>query len=117
MVRGGRPQSATTTETTATTEATASTDSTGLVGAVRDAGGGAVAGATLTLVDPAGRESGRAVSDAEGDFDLRAAGPGDHLLVTGAPGLAPSAQRIVLADGRTTRGDVVLDLVEEPART
>ncbi|GAA4927860.1 EmrB/QacA subfamily drug resistance transporter [Actinomycetospora succinea] len=117
LVRGGRPQSATTTETTATTEATASTDSTGLVGAVRDAGGGAVAGATLTLVDPAGRESGRAVSDAEGDFDLRAAGPGDHLLVTGAPGLAPSAQRIVLADGRTTRGDVVLDLVEEPART
>ncbi|MDD7933378.1 carboxypeptidase-like regulatory domain-containing protein [Actinomycetospora straminea] len=90
---------------------------TGLSGAVRDAAGRAVAGATLTLVDPTGREAGRAVSTDDGDFDLRADGPGDHLLVTGAPGLAPSAQRIVLLDGRTTRSDVVLDLAAEPART
>jgi EmrB/QacA subfamily drug resistance transporter len=111
LVRGGRPQNA-----AAETTETVTVDGTGLAGAVRDAGGEAVPGATLTLVDPAGRESGRAVSDADGDFDLRASTPGDHLLVTGAPGLAPSAQRIVLIDGRTTRGDVVLDRTAVPAR-
>ncbi|GAA4805585.1 MFS transporter [Actinomycetospora chlora] len=89
---------------------------TGLAGVVRDAAGRAVAGATLTLVDTQGREAGRTVSDDGGDYAL-AAGAGDHLLVAGAAGLAPSAQRIVLHDGRTTRGDVVLDLAVEPART
>lgn len=127
LVRGGRPRNAASTETTGSAPTGGADDpagpagtgpaGTGLAGTVRDADGGGVAGATLTLVDPAGRESGRAVSDAAGAFDLRAAGPGDHLLVTGAPGLAPSAQRIVLADGRTTRGDVVLAPAELPART
>jgi MFS family permease len=86
---------------------------TGLAGVVRDAAGHAVAGATLTLVDTQGREAGRTVSDDGGDYAL-AAGAGDHLLVAGAAGLAPSAQRIVLHDGRTTQGDVVLDLAEVP---
>ena len=89
---------------------------TGLVGAVRDGGGHAVAGATLTLVDTAGREAGRAVTDDAGDYTLRAT-PGDHLLVAGAAGRAPTAQQIVLTDGLTTRGDVVLDPTPEPART
>ncbi|GAA4755291.1 MFS transporter [Actinomycetospora chibensis] len=89
---------------------------TGLVGAVRDGGGRAVAGATLTLVDTAGHEAGRAVTDDAGDYTLRAR-PGDHLLVAGAAGRAPTAQQIVLTDGLTTRGDVVLDPTPEPART
>jgi predicted MFS family arabinose efflux permease len=89
---------------------------TGLVGAVRDGGGHAVAGATLTLVDTAGREAGRAVTDDAGDYTLRAT-PGDHLLVAGVAGRAPTAQQIVLNDGLTTRGDVVLDPTPEPART
>jgi hypothetical protein len=95
----------------ATTEPTPA--GTGLAGVVRDTGGRAVAGATLTLVDMAGRESGRAVSDGAGAYVLSAE-PGDHLLVAGAAGLAPSAQRIVLADAVTTHGDVVLDLAEVP---
>ncbi|MDD7923080.1 carboxypeptidase-like regulatory domain-containing protein [Actinomycetospora chibensis] len=86
------------------------------MGAVRDGGGRAVAGATLTLVDTAGHEAGRAVTDDAGDYTLRAR-PGDHLLVAGAAGRAPTAQQIVLTDGLTTRGDVVLDPTPEPART
>ena len=107
-----------TTARSAVTTRTAPTEpvGTGLVGAVRDGGGHAVAGATLTLVDTAGREAGRAVTDDAGDYTLRAT-PGDHLLVAGAAGRAPTAQQIVLTDGLTTRGDVVLDPTPEPART
>ena len=59
---------------TATTEAAEPTETvgTGLVGAVRDGDGRAVAGATLTLVDTAGREAGRAVTDDAGGYTLRA---------------------------------------------
>ncbi|GLZ47056.1 MFS transporter [Actinomycetospora sp. NBRC 106375] len=105
-----------TTRTEHTEEAETEPVGTALVGAVRDAAGRPVPGATLTLVDTTGREAGRTVSDGAGDYALPA-GPGDHLLVAGAAGLAPSAQRILLHDGRTTQGDVVLDLAVEPART
>jgi EmrB/QacA subfamily drug resistance transporter len=89
---------------------------TGLAGAVRDAAGAPVADATLTLVDTTGRQTGLAVSDDAGAYVLRAT-PGDHLLVVGAGGRAPNAQRIVLVDGLTARADVVLDRTAEPVRT
>ena len=112
LIPAGRTtaRSAVTTRT-ATTEETEPTEpvGTGLVGAVRDGDGRAVAGATLTLVDTAGREAGRAVTDDAGGYTLRAT-PGDHLLVAGATGRAPTAQQVVLTDGLTSRGDVVLDL-------
>jgi len=68
----------------------------------------------VAWVGTQGREAGRTVSGDAGGYVLPATS-GDHLLVAGAAGLAPSAQRIVLVDGRTTQGDVVLDLTAVPA--
>ena len=93
-----------------TNESTTEPAGTRLAGTVRDAAGAPVADATLTLVDTTGRQTGHAVGDGAGAYVVRAT-PGDHLLVAGAGGLAPNAQRIVLVDGLTARADVVLDLV------
>ena len=75
----------------------------------------AVAAQVPHVPDPV-RDEGQRRDDEAGDYTLRAT-PGDHLLVAGAAGRAPTAQQIVLTDGLITRGDVVLDPTPEPART
>ncbi len=72
-------------------------------------------GATLTLVDGAGREAGRAGGGPGGGLRrLDTTGTGDHLLVSGAVGHSPAAARLVVRPDRTATEDVVL---ASPVRT
>ncbi len=85
--------------------------------ATADAGGGVTGrvtatdgrpvGATLTATDPSGRQLGRARSDAEGTFTLRAR-PGSALLICSAPGYRPRAETVTIGAGGV-RHDVVLE--------
>ena len=85
--------------------------------AAADAGGGVTGrvtatdgrpvGATLTATDPSGRQLGRARSDAEGTFTLRAR-PGSALLICSAPGYRPRAETVTIGAGGV-RHDVVLE--------
>ncbi|MDL5160045.1 carboxypeptidase-like regulatory domain-containing protein [Actinomycetospora sp. Odt1-22] len=85
-----------------------------LTGRVTTPDGRAV-GATLTATDSGGTQIGRARTDAEGSFTLRAR-PGTALLICSAPGHAPRAETVTIGVGGT-RHDVVLESSGRPART
>ncbi|WP_280437936.1 MSCRAMM family protein [Nocardia carnea] len=67
-----------------------------LFGRVSDTRGGAVAGATLTLISPAGRQLGRARSGPDGFYELAAPAPGSYVLIASAEGRRPDASTAVL---------------------
>ncbi|MCD2186763.1 carboxypeptidase-like regulatory domain-containing protein [Actinomycetospora sp. SF1] len=77
-----------------------------LTGRVTTADGRPV-GATLTATDASGHQIGRARTDSEGAFTLRAR-PGTALLICSAPGHAPRAETLTIGLGGT-RHDVVLE--------
>ena len=72
-------------------------------------------GATLTATDPSGRQLGRARTDAEGTFTLRAR-PGSALLICSAPGYRPRAETVTIGAGGV-RHDVVLEPSDRQVRT
>ncbi|HVW44819.1 MAG TPA: carboxypeptidase regulatory-like domain-containing protein [Amycolatopsis sp.] len=76
-------------------------------GTVRDEAGAALAGATVTLVDTAGRQLGKANTGADGGYRLATPGSGTYLLVTLAPGHAAGASRITLT-GHPVTHDLTL---------
>ncbi|WP_280422204.1 MSCRAMM family protein [Nocardia carnea] len=67
-----------------------------LFGRVSDTRGGVVAGATLTLISPAGRQLGRARSGPDGFYELAAPAPGSYVLIASAEGRRPDASTAVL---------------------
>jgi EmrB/QacA subfamily drug resistance transporter len=69
--------------------------------------GRALAAASVTLADVAGRQVARARSDADGDYRLHPAAGGTYLLIASAPNLAPNAAMVALADSPVRR-DLVL---------
>ncbi|MHB9857979.1 MFS transporter [Streptomyces sp. YIM S03343] len=84
------------------------TDALTVHGAVRHRDGTGVPRATLTLVDAAGRQTGRAESDADGGYALTAPGRGPYVLIAAAAGHQPQAV-LVSAEGGPVELDVVLD--------
>ncbi|MFI5715589.1 collagen binding domain-containing protein [Nocardia sp. NPDC051750] len=67
-----------------------------LFGRVSDVRGAAVAGATLTLISPAGRQLSRARSGQDGFYELAAPEPGSYVLIASAEGRRPDASTAVL---------------------
>ncbi len=67
-----------------------------LFGRVSDTRGGAVSGATLTLISPAGQQLGRARSGPDGFYELAAPAPGSYVLIASAEGRRPDASTAVL---------------------
>ncbi|MCQ8187099.1 carboxypeptidase regulatory-like domain-containing protein [Streptomyces sp. RCU064] len=67
-----------------------------LNGRVRDAAGDDMAGATLTLISPAGHQVGRAVAHSAGRYELTAPAAGSYVLIAAADGHQPQATTVVL---------------------
>lgn len=74
-----------------------------VAGFVRDASGGAVPGAALTLVDSAGHQTGRTTAGADGSFALRATPDApagvSRVLIVSAPGHRPEAVTVSVTNG------------------
>ncbi|MCD2197984.1 carboxypeptidase-like regulatory domain-containing protein [Actinomycetospora endophytica] len=87
----------------------------GLISGRVTATDGRPVGATLTATDPSGRQLGRARTDAEGAFTLRAR-PGSALLICSAPGYRPRAETVTIGAGGV-RHDVVLEPSDRQVRT
>jgi EmrB/QacA subfamily drug resistance transporter len=87
-----------------------------LTGRVCDAAGDGMAGATLTLISPAGRQVGRAVAHYAGHYELTAPAAGAYVLIVAADGHQPQAATVVLGDERLSH-DVVLAGVSRLAGT
>lgn len=87
-------------------------------GTVRTPSGWPVDGARVTLIDPAGGQLGRTMSDAEGAFALDGIAPGVATLLVSAPGHEPAARMATIAPGATDLGVVQLvrtGVAEHPA--
>ncbi|MFI5777308.1 MFS transporter [Nocardia sp. NPDC051570] len=67
-----------------------------VVGRIRRADGQPVSSATLTLIDPRGRQISRATGDPNGDYLIAAPEPGSYVLIVSASGHAPTASGIVI---------------------
>ncbi|UTP36990.1 MFS transporter [Streptomyces rapamycinicus] len=67
-----------------------------LNGRVRDAAGDGMAGATLTLISPTGRQVGRTVAHSAGRYELTAPAVGSYVLIAAADGHQPQATTVVL---------------------
>ncbi|WUB68254.1 MFS transporter [Streptomyces sp. NBC_00582] len=67
-------------------------------GRVCDSVGSGIAGATLTLVSPTGRQTGRVVAHGTGRYELTAPAAGSYVLVASAEGHQPEAATVVLGE-------------------
>jgi EmrB/QacA subfamily drug resistance transporter len=63
-------------------------------GHVHQAGGAPLAGATVTLIDPAGRQAGRASTASDGSYRISAPGEGTYTLIAMANGHRPHASAV-----------------------
>ncbi|MFJ4635949.1 MFS transporter [Streptomyces hygroscopicus] len=70
----------------------------GVHGFVRNADGGPVARAAVTLISLAGRQLGRSVAHPDGSYALDAPGSGSYVLIAAADGHQPQASTIVVGD-------------------
>ncbi|WP_435842404.1 MFS transporter [Streptomyces collinus] len=78
-----------------------------LSGRVCDSAGNGMAGATLTLVSPAGTQIGRVVAHSAGRYELTAPAAGTYVLIAAADGHRPRATTVVLGE-RSLVHDLVL---------
>lgn len=96
-----------------------------IAGSVRSGDGAAVAGATVMVIDPAGSQVGRSVSDDRGRFGVEVATSASYVLVVSAPGHDPCAMpvtsgastadvEVVLASMAALRGRVRTSATGEP---
>ncbi len=76
-------------------------------GVVRGADGTPVAGAALTLIDPHGRQVGRAAAGEDGRYALAAPGSGTYVLVAAAGDREPQAVTVIAGE-KPADVDVVL---------
>ncbi|MDI5965687.1 MSCRAMM family protein [Streptantibioticus silvisoli] len=63
--------------------------------------------ATVTLISPQGRQLGRALTGADGRFELSAPEPGAYVLIAAAEGHRPQATAVI-AGGEQVTHDIVL---------
>ncbi|MFF6993634.1 MMPL family transporter [Streptomyces sp. NPDC008313] len=77
---------------------TSATGATAVHGLVRDADGGPVGGAVLTLMSKGGRQLDRVVSLADGSYIASAPSPGTYLLAVSAPSYAAHARHVAVSD-------------------
>ncbi|PNG98521.1 hypothetical protein SMF913_14546 [Streptomyces malaysiensis] len=70
----------------------------GVHGFVRNADGGPVARAAVTLISLAGRQLGRSVAHPDGSYALDAPGSGSYVLIAAADGHQPQASTVVVGD-------------------
>ncbi|SEC19870.1 MFS transporter [Streptomyces melanosporofaciens] len=70
----------------------------GVHGFVRNADGGPVARAAVTLISLAGRQLGRSVAHPDGSYALDAPSSGSYVLIAAADGHQPQASTIVVGD-------------------
>ncbi|MFI0775471.1 MFS transporter [Streptomyces sp. NPDC021212] len=70
----------------------------GVHGFVRNADGGAVPRAAVTLISLAGRQLGRSVAHTDGSYALDAPGSGSYVLIAAADGHQPQASTVVVGD-------------------
>ncbi|MER7395780.1 MFS transporter [Streptomyces sp. NPDC000151] len=68
-------------------------------GFVRDAEGGAVGSATVTLISPQGRQLGRMPVGPDGGYDLAVPVAGSYVLIATADGRRPQASTVLVGDG------------------
>ncbi|GAA2295057.1 MFS transporter [Streptomyces hawaiiensis] len=87
-----------------------------LTGRVRGPAGDGLAGATLTLISPAGRQADRAMAGSAGQYELTASAAGPYVLIATADGHEPQATTVVLGEEPLSH-DVVLADVSELAGT
>lgn len=76
-------------------------------GVVRGPEGAPVGRAAVTLISPAGRQLGRAVTRADGSYALDAPDAGPYVLIAAADGFQPQASTVVVGD-ETVAYDVLL---------
>jgi EmrB/QacA subfamily drug resistance transporter len=67
-------------------------------GVVRGSEGAPVGWAAVTLISPAGRQLGRAVTQADGSYALDAPDAGSYVLIASADGFQPQASTVVVGD-------------------
>lgn len=67
-----------------------------IYGRVRDAGGPAVPGATLTLISATGSQLGRTIARADGYYELAAPAAGSYVLIASAEGRRPDASSVTV---------------------
>ncbi|MFI1466809.1 MFS transporter [Streptomyces wuyuanensis] len=67
-------------------------------GVVRGSEGAPVGRAAVTLISPAGRQLGRAVTQADGSYALDAPDAGSYVLIASADGFQPQASTVVVGD-------------------
>ncbi|AZG47550.1 MSCRAMM family protein [Gordonia insulae] len=65
-------------------------------GDIRRADGSAIADATVTVIDPNGRQAARSVGNPDGTFVIRVAAGGHYVLVVSANGHEPSAVTVAV---------------------
>ncbi|MFI0816851.1 MFS transporter [Streptomyces sp. NPDC021098] len=70
----------------------------GVHGFVRNAEGGAVPRAAVTLISLSGRQLGRSVAHTDGSYALDAPGSGSYVLIAAADGHQPQASTVVVGD-------------------
>ena len=70
----------------------------GVHGFVRNADGGAVPRAAVTLISLSGRQLGRSVAHTDGSYALDAPGSGSYVLIAAADGHQPQASTVVVGD-------------------
>ena len=63
-------------------------------GHIHEAGSVPLAGATVTLIDPAGRQAGRASTGSDGSYRISAPGEGTYTLIAMASGHRPHASAV-----------------------
>ncbi|WTL51034.1 DHA2 family efflux MFS transporter permease subunit [Streptomyces sp. NBC_01497] len=78
--------------------ARAATAAPGVLGRVRDRAGRPVHGASVTLIDAAGRQIARTVADHDGRYALPHPGAGTYVVIGSASGLHPHAATVTVGD-------------------
>jgi uncharacterized membrane protein YccC len=78
-----------------------------ITGRVRSTSGIATQGASLTLIDPSGRQVGRADTNDDGRYRLVPPSPGTYLLVAVAPAHGATATQVIVA-GKPVLLDITL---------
>lgn len=78
-----------------------------VTGHIRRQDGSPVAGATLTLIDQAGRQVARAAGRPDGGYAITAPNSGEYVLIVAAGGHQPQASSLVVGEA-ATRLDITL---------
>ncbi|MQA23961.1 MAG: hypothetical protein GEU94_00505 [Micromonosporaceae bacterium] len=81
-------------------------------GQVREAGGGVIAGASLTLIDLAGGQIGRGATASDGSYSLPVPSAGSYFLIARARAHHPQASTVTVAEQPVSLAIVLTGLAE-----